>query len=170
MKLAVQAALSLALVVCSLNSASRARSAARISPSSGKQLCLALMPLDFTRAGVPVAALRKANVDDSASAYCVYESRVGRVEFDIFYPAGESAEAAIGTEKTVEGETGGRFEKVRVAGADSASINLAVPGRRPSASMIVRRKTAVFAIDIPFHSNAREQLEKLSQTVLQRLD
>lgn len=171
MRLDVQAVLSLLVVMFYLNSAAQARSApARIAPSSGKELCSALAPLDFTNAGVPVAALREANLDDKASAYCVYESKVGRVEFDIFYPAGETSQAVTETKKTVLGEVGGKFQNIKIAGADSADINLAVPGRRPSASIVVRRRRAVFTIDIPSRPNARQELRTLSQTVLSRLE
>lgn len=153
-----------------LSAAGRGQStAALIAPSSGKELCSALTAADFTKAGVPVSALRDANVDDSASAYCVYDSKAGQVEFDIFYPAGDTPEAAKGTERTVLAEVGGKFESIKLAGTDSASINLAVPGKQPSASIAVRRNTAVFTIGIPAGANAREQLLKLSQIVLARL-
>ena len=159
------------LLVCGvlIGAAMPAQSTVAIAPSSGKQLCSALTPADFTKAGVPVSALRNANVDDSASAYCVYDSKAGQVEFDIFYPAGDTPEAAKGTEKTVLAEVGGKFESIKLTGADSASLNLAVPGKQPSASIAVRWKTAVFNIGIPAGANAREQLLKLSQTVLMRL-
>jgi hypothetical protein len=151
-----------------LTSTMRAQSRA-IVPSSGKQLCAVLTPADFTKAGVPVSAQRDANVDDSASAYCVYDSNVGKVEFDIFYPAGDTPEAAKGTEKTVLAEVRGKFENIKLRGADSASINLAVPGKQPSASIAARWKTAVFTIGIPAGPNARAQLSTLCQTVLLRL-
>jgi hypothetical protein len=160
---------SLSFICGALLTAAMPAQSVAIVPSSGKQLCSALTPADFTKAGVPVSALRDANVDDSASAYCVYDSKAGKVEFDIFYPAGDTPEAAKGTEKTVLAEVGGRFENIKLTGADSASINLAVPGKQPSASMAVRWKTAVFTIGIPANANAREQLSKLSQTVLMRL-
>jgi hypothetical protein len=171
MRLVLQAVVSLLVLPFGLNSSAQTPAAgARIAPSSGKHLCSALTPSDFTRAGVPVSKLHEANLDDNASAYCVYESRAGRVEFDIFYPAGETAEAAKGTERTVLGEVGGKFENLKLADADSASINLTGPGKRPSASIVVRRKIAVFTINIPAHARASEQLRKLSQTVLGRLD
>jgi hypothetical protein len=140
-----------------------------IAPSSGKQLCSGLSPSDFTDAGVPVTALQAANLDDNANAYCVYSSKSGKVEFDIFYPAGDSPEAIKGTEKTVLTEVGGRFEPLQLSGADSAAINLSVPGNTPSASVAVRWKTAVFTINIPSSANARQQLMTLSHTVLDRL-
>lgn len=171
MRFGVQTIFLWLVVVFYLNSTARARPAgARISPDSGKSLCSALAPSDFTRAGVPVAALRAANLDDKASAYCVYESKAGRVEFDIFYPAGETADAAKGREEAVLGEVGGDFKTIKLAGADSADINLAVPGRRPSASIVVRRRTAVFTIDIPSRPSAREQLRRISETVLAHLE
>lgn len=51
--------------------------------------------------GHPVSALREANVDDDASAYCVYDSRNRKVEMDVFYPAGDDVGGAKGPEKTV---------------------------------------------------------------------
>src|SRR5262249_33776669 len=65
-----------------------AQAPSTIKPSSGKALCSALTPEDFTKAGVAVSALRQANLDGSDGAYCVYESKAGNVEFDIFFPAG----------------------------------------------------------------------------------
>jgi hypothetical protein len=143
--------------------------AGQVVPNSGKQLCAALTPADFTKVGVSVSALQAANVDDNASAYCVYTSKAGKVEFDIFYPAGDSPEATKGTERTVLAEVGGKFEPIQLSGADSAEINLAVPGKTPSASIAVRWKTAVFTINIPSSANARQQLPTLSQVVLNRL-
>jgi hypothetical protein len=142
---------------------------ATIAPSSGKQLCSALSPADFNKAGVPVTALRQANVDDPASAYCVYDNKSGKVEFDIFYPAGDTAEAVKGTEKTVLREVGGKFEPIPVTGADSAEINLAVPGNPVPASICVRKGSAVFTLNLPQTTEARGQLLTLAQTVLSRL-
>jgi hypothetical protein len=134
-----------------------------IAPSSGKQLCSALSPADFNKAGVPVSALRDANVDDDASAYCVYDSKSGKVEMDVFYPAGNNVASAKGTEKTVLAEVGGKFESISLPGADSAAINLAVPGKSPAASICVRKNLAVFSIDIPQNAQAREQLVALAK-------
>jgi len=52
-----------------------------ITASSGKALCSALTPADFTGAGVPVAALSQANLDGNTGAYCVLpeQSRKGGV-------------------------------------------------------------------------------------------
>ncbi len=117
-----------------------------------------------------MTALKEANLDNDANAYCVYDSKNGKVEFDIFYPAGESADNAKGTERTVLAEVGGKFESMQMAGADSAEINLAVPGKQPSASIAVRWKTAVFTLNIPAGSNARQQLTNLAETALSRLE
>lgn len=116
-----------------------------IAPSSGKQLCSALTPEDFTKAGVPVSALHDANVDDSASAYCVYDSKAGKVELfdiDIFYPAGDTPEAAKGTERTVLAEVGGKFESIKLPGADSASIiwPFRASSRRPALPCVGKRQ------------------------------
>jgi hypothetical protein len=143
--------------------------AGTVSPSSGKELCSALAPADFTKAGVTVTALKDANLDSDSNAYCVFESKAGKVEFDIFYPAGETPSDAAGTEKTVLAEVGGKFESIQIPGTDSAAINLNVPGKQPSASVAVQRKTAVFTINIPAGANARQQLTALAQTVLSRL-
>jgi hypothetical protein len=141
-----------------------------VQPASGKEMCAALMPVDFTRAGVPVSGLLNANTDDNDSAYCVYDSKAGKVEFDIFYPAGDSPVAVKGVEKTVLAEVGGKFTPVPLPGADSAQTNLAVPGKQPSASIAVRKNAAVFTVNIPQGPNARQQLLTLAQTVLSRLE
>ncbi len=146
------------------------QASAKIAPHSGKELCSALTIADYNKAGVPVTALKEANLDNDANAYCVYDSKNGKVEFDIFYPAGESADNAKGTERTVLAEVGGKFESMQMAGADSAEINLAVPGKQPSASIAVRWKTAVFTLNIPAGSNARQQLTNLAETALSRLE
>ena len=107
----------------------------------------------------------RSDLDDQASAYCVYDSKNGKVELDIFYPAADSAEGAKGTEKTVLAEVGGKFEPVSLPGADSATINLAVPGKIPSASICVRKNVAVFTLNIPQSPQSREQLLALSQLI-----
>jgi hypothetical protein len=136
-----------------------------ITPSSGKALCSALTPADFTKAGVPVSALRQANLDGADGAYCVYASKAGNVEFDIFFPAGATPGEVSATEKTVLGEVGGKSESLQITGADNAQIVLA----GPSASIVVRKGKAVFDINIPKSANARQQLIALAQIVLGRL-
>ena len=91
-----------------------------IKPSSGKALCNALTPADFSKAGVPVSALSQANTDGNDGAYCVYKSSAGKVEFDIFYPAGANAAEVLATEKTVLGEGGSKYTPLKLAGADRA--------------------------------------------------
>jgi hypothetical protein len=137
---------------------------AAIGPSSGKALCSALTPADFTKAGVPVSALRQANLDGTEGAYCVYDSKAGKVEFDIFFPAGANPKEVIATEKTVLGEAGGKYESVTLAGAESAQISLGA-----SPTIVVRKGKAVFDIGIPNSTNARQQLMALAQIVLGRL-
>lgn len=147
----------------------QAKPAATVAPSSGKGLCSALSPADFTKAGVPVSSLHEANLDGNTGAYCVYDSKGGRVEFDIFYPAGDTPDDVKATEKTVLGEIGAKSEPIPVPGADSAEISLAVPGNPPSANITVRKNKAVFSINIPADANARQQLLALAQTALSRL-
>ena len=77
-----------------------------IAPSTGKAMCSALTPADFTKAGVPVQSLSQANLDGNDGAYCVYQSKAGKVEFDIFFLAGKTPQEISGTEKTVLGEGG----------------------------------------------------------------
>jgi hypothetical protein len=139
---------------------------ATIMPSSGKGLCSALTPADFTKAGVAVAALRQANLDGPNGAYCVYESKAGNVEFDIFFPAGANPKEVLATEKTVLGEIGNKAESVQLAGADAAYLVLA---DAQSSSIVVRRGKAVFDINIPKSSGAKQQLIALAQVVLSRL-
>ncbi len=140
-----------------------------VKPSSGKALCSALAPADFTKAGVPVSALSQANVDGTDGAYCVYKSTAGKVEFDIFYPAGANANEVSSTEKTVLGEGGGKYETIRLSGADSAHISLAMPDLPGSAGIVVRKGKAVFDILIPKGAKARDQLLALAQIVMGRI-
>ncbi len=137
-----------------------------VAPSSGKALCSALRPADFTKAGVSVSALRQANVDGSDGAYCVYESKAGNVEFDIFFPAGATPAEIAGTETTVLGEVGGKTESVQMAGADVARI---LTTTDKTASIVVRKGKAVFDINIPKSAGARQQLIELAQMVLTRI-
>lgn len=154
-----------------LSSNMHAQAAARsVSPSSGKALCSALTPEDFTKAGVAVAALEQANTDGNDGAYCVYRSKAGKVEFDLFFPAGSSPNEVAATEKTVLGEGGGKYERIQLAGADSAQITLSVSGQpNPSAAIVVRRGKAVLSLLLPHSDKVREQLQALAKTALGRL-
>lgn len=140
-----------------------------IAASSGKGMCSALTPADFTKAGVPVSALAQANLDGNESAYCVYSSKAGKVEFDIFFPAGATAAEINATERTVLGEGGSRYQRTQVAGAEDAQISLALPDLPGSAGIVVRKGKAVFDIVVPRGPNARQQLLTLAQLVLSRL-
>lgn len=146
--------------------------ASRVTPSSGKGMCAALSVADFVKAGVPMSATAAQNSDDETNAYCGYNGKEGSAELDIFLPAGDTPEQAIGVERTVYGEAGGHFTPISipgVQGVQSAQICLAVPGKKPAAGIVVRKDLAVFALYIPANPNAREQLELLAQTVLSRL-
>ncbi|MBZ5524564.1 MAG: hypothetical protein LAP21_20180 [Acidobacteriia bacterium] len=140
-----------------------------VAPSSGKALCSALTPADFTKAGIPVSGLGQANLDGNDGAYCVYKSQAGKVEFDIFFPAGANPKEVDATEKTVLGEGGCRHESLRLAGADDAQLCLAMPDLKDSSSIVVRKGKAVFDIVIPKGAKARQQLMDLAQIVLSRL-
>lgn len=140
-----------------------------VAPGSGKALCSALTPADFTKAGVAVSALKEANLDGPQGAYCVYSSTAGKVEFDIFFPAGASAAEVRTTEKTVLGEGAARFQPTRLAGADQAQISLSMPDLPSSAGIVVRKGNAVFDIVVPRGTNSRQQLLALAQVVLGRL-
>jgi hypothetical protein len=135
-----------------------------IKPSSGKALCSALTPADFTKAGVPVSALNPPNIDGDSGAYCVYASKAGKVEFDIFFPAGANSQEVSDTERATVGDAGGKYETVRLDGADRAQISLTA-----DAIIVVRKGKVVFDIGIPKSGNARQQLLALAQVVLLRL-
>jgi hypothetical protein len=143
--------------------------ARNIVPSSGKAMCSALAPADFSKAGVPVIALKEANLDGNDGAYCVYSSNAGKVEFDIFFPAGKNAAEISATQKTVLGEGGSRFQRIALSGAEDAQISLAMPDLPGSAGMVVRKGKAVFDIVVPRGTNAQKQLVALAQVVLGRL-
>jgi len=140
-----------------------------IAPSSGKAMCSALAPGDFTKAGVSVQSLSQANLDGNDGAYCVYQSKAGKVEFDIFFSAGNTPQEVSATEKTVLGEGGAKYEHLRLPGADDAQLSLAMPDQPASAVIVVRRGKAVFDIMIPRRARARQQLQQLAQVVLGRL-
>lgn len=155
------------VLVCSVCAA--AQSATRnVAPSSGKALCSALTPADFTKSGVPVSALSQANLDGPEGAYCVYKSS-GKVEFDIFFPAGANANEIKATEKTVLGEGGGKYSPVQLAGADAAHLTLSLADQPANACIVVRSRKAVFDIVVPGGPRARNQLLGLAQLVLSRL-
>jgi hypothetical protein len=139
-----------------------------IAPSSGKALCSALTPADFIKVGVPVTRAGEPNLDNQANAYCVYESKAGKVEFDIFFPAGSTSDEINATERTVIGEAGGgKSDVVKLTGADHGRF-VPVPGNG-ALSIVVRRGSAVFNVDVPQSANARQQLTELAQIVLTRL-
>jgi hypothetical protein len=171
----VKIRLSILVFVCGVQFcawASQPLPAADIAPSSGKKLCSALVPADFTKVGIPVKGLLSANVNpgDNTGAYCSYDSKSGNIEFDVFYPAGNTPKEVLTTEKTVLTDgSEGKSEPSHVPGADSAKINLAISGKSPSAGITVRRKNLVFAIYIPASRNAKDQLISLAQTALGRL-
>lgn len=142
---------------------------ARISPASGKAMCSALTPADFTNAGVAVLRLTEANLDDERSAYCIYEDKAGKAELDIFYPAGDTPKQAQDAEKAAQAAIGGKFEPVRVAGADEAMINTASSLQGVDASIVVQKRTIMFNISVPGSPQARQQLITLSEIVLTRL-
>jgi hypothetical protein len=151
-------------------SAATAQAGARsVAPSSGKALCSALTPADFTKAGVAVQSLSQANLDGNDGAYCVYQSKTGKVEFDIFFLAGSTPQEVSATDKTVLGEGGAKYEHLQLAGADDAQISMAMPDQPASAVIVVRRGKAVFDIMIPRTAGARQQLQQLAQIVLSRL-
>ena len=137
-----------------------------IAPSSGKAMCSALTPADFTKAGVAVSALRTANLDGTDGTYCVYESKSGNVEFDIFFPAGANPNEVNATEKTVVAEIGAPSQGIPLPGATSAHIAL---DAGKSACLVARKGSAVIAISIPKNANARTQLLALAQIVLGRI-
>ena len=139
-----------------------------IAPASGKALCSALTVVDFNKVGMPVTRAGAANLDGPANAYCVYESKAGKVEFDIFFPAGENSREVDATERTAIGEAGSaKIKNVSVTGADRARL---VPVTSSgSLSIVVRKGTAVFNIDVPNSAFAQDQLIILARTVLGRL-
>jgi len=140
-----------------------------VSPASGKAMCSALTPSDFTKVGVPVSQLRLANLDDNRSAYCIYDSKAGKVEFDIFYPAGDTPSDAQNAVRAAQGAIGGKFEPVKVSGADDAITNAPSVRSADSAGIIVRKGTTVFNIGIPHSPQASQQLVTLGEIVVSRL-
>lgn len=169
MKLSIFALLTCTLTLATGMTALGQAPANRISPSSGKALCSALTPADFNKAGVAVLALDKANTDGTDGAYCVYKSKAGKVEFDIFYPAGATPAEVSATEKTVLGEGGSRYQSIRLAGSDNAHFSASLADLPASANIVVRRGKAVFGILIPKGARSQQQLLALARTVLGRL-
>lgn len=143
-------------------------SAQTVAPASGKAMCSALTPADFTKTGVPVSRLREANLDDNRSAYCIYDSKAGKVEFDIFYPAGDTPAEAQNAERAAQAAIGGKFGPLHVAGADEAATNAGSP-KDSDASIVVRKGTTVFNISIPRDPQARQHLVALSEVIVSRL-
>lgn len=132
-------------------------------------MCSALAPADFNKAGVQVSRLGDANLDDNRSVYCIYAGEAGKSELDLFYPAGDTPAEAQNALRAAQGSIGGRFESVRVAGADEATTNAASPKGKDGPSIVVRKGTTVFNLSIPQSAKAREQLVALSEIILGRL-
>lgn len=139
-----------------------------IAPASGKAMCSALTPEDFIRAGVPVLRLQEANLDDAKSAYCIFEGKSGKVEMDIYDPAGDTPAEAQNATRAAQAAIGGQFQTVLVEGADEASSNATSQGATDS-SIVVQKGTTVFNISIPKAADAQQQLVKLSEIVISRL-
>lgn len=149
--------------------------AQKISPSTGKAMCSALTPADFTKVGIEVSRLGSANADSKENVYCTYEGKPKKVEFDIFFPAGTTVDEAKNAERASMGDIGGIFDQVHLAGADEAYSNAAHPNQG-SASIVVRKGTAVFDINIPIFEiyipeavKPEQQLEELARIVLNRM-
>jgi hypothetical protein len=141
-----------------------------VAPSSGRSLCDALRVADFVQAGVPVTALREANLDADEGAYCVYDGAAGRVEFDIFFPAGANAGEVRQTERTAMGEGGTKYEAVTLAGADSTHLTPSFEGKGTSAFLVARAGRAVIALLVPAGPQARSQLLALATVAIGRLE
>jgi len=139
-----------------------------VAPSSGKGLCSALTPADFKKVGIPVSRLQSANLDNDASAYCIYDSKAGKIEFDIFDPSGDTTEDAKNAQRAALAAIGGKFNPVHLAGADDAQSNSTHPNQG-SATIAVRKGRIVFDIGIPAGTKAEQQLQTLAQIVLSRL-
>lgn len=157
------------ILALAASSAAAQAGAHSIAPSTGKAMCSALTPADFTKVGVPVQALSQANLDGNDGAYCVYQSKAGKVEFDIFFLAGKTPQEVSATETTVLGEGAAKYEQLKVSGADDAQISMALADQPASALIVVRKGKAVFDIMIPRSAGARQQLQQLAQIVLDRL-
>ena len=157
------------ILALAAGSAAAQTGARSVAPSTGKAMCSALTPADFTKAGVPVQALSQANLDGNDGAYCVYQSKAGKVEFDIFFLAGKTPQEINATEKTVLGEGGAKYEHLQLPGADDTQISMAMPDQPASAVIVVRKGKAVFDIMSPRSAGARQQLQQLAQIVLGRL-
>ena len=132
-------------------------------------MCSALTPADLNRTGIQVSRLHNANLDDTRSVYGIYDGEAGKSELDLFYPAGDTAAEAQNALKAAQGAIGGRFESVRVAGADEATTNAASPKGKDAPGIVVRTGTTVFNISIPHGPQAQEQLVALSEIILKRL-
>ena len=136
-----------------------------IAPGSGATMCKALSPADFVHSGVPVTKLDQPHVDDDgASVYCSYASSAGKVEMDVFYPAGTSPADAAKVEAVTIRETQGKYESTKIAGTDDAQIGTA----GSSALLVARRGTAVIMISVPAGAKARDQLQALTRAALAR--
>ena len=157
------------LFIFIVGSALPAQTPASVSPGTGKAMCSALTAADFSQKGVDVSGLSQANVDGTDGAYCVYQSKSGKVEFDIFFPAGANASEVSGTEKTVLAEGGGKYTQIQVAGADDAHFSSSLKDQPHSADIVVHRGKAVFDILIPSGPKSQQQLTALAQIVLGRL-
>ena len=140
-----------------------------IAPASGKAMCSALTPDDFTKAGVPVSRFQGASLDDNKSVYCVYDGKAGKVEMDVFFPAGDTPAEAQNAYRAAQSAIGGKFEPVGVAGADEAASNVSSRKGTDEGSVVVRRGTTVFNLSIPHSSHTQPQLVKLSEVVISRL-
>lgn len=146
-----------------------------VPKGSGAKMCV-LTPADFAAAGVAGTLQPTINVDDGGnSAYCVYRGKsgaTGGVELDVFYPAGAAATDVEQTFKTVLGsDPGARYDPESVPGSSESVYSLQVPqsGHPDFAANAVRRGDLVFSVSLPSSPNAKSQLQRLSQLVLERL-
>jgi hypothetical protein len=146
-----------------------------VAKASGAKMCV-LTQADFQSYGTTVVSKPSIHVDqDGENVYCVYRGLSGAkggIELDVFYPAGDNPADVEQTLKTVlDSDPGARYTPEGVPAADESVYSLAVPqpGYPPFAANAVRRGDLVFTISLPSSPQAKEELLKLSELVLERL-
>ncbi len=106
---------------------------------------------------------------DGRSVYCSFTSAsgaMGGIEYDAFLN-----DDPLACQLTVMGEGTGSYAPADLAGVDDSLISLsAVSGGPPFATIVARRGNLVFTIAIPPGPNARDQLTRLAQSALERLN
>lgn len=142
-----------------------------VTPETAARLKSALTVDDLRTVGLqPDLSAPIVNATpDGRSVYCTFtraSGAMGGIEYDAFL-----ADDPLACQLTIMGEGTGGYAPADLPGVDDGLISLSVvSGGPPFARILVRRGNLIFTIAVPTGPRAQEQLTRLAQIVLERLN